>query len=195
MANNNPETATLYVKVDTQMNLTVVEQVNYGEKVVINAALTPSDAGGNVTFYINGKEYKNVTISNGIASLVLENVSVSYYRVIAKYAGDDTHYASEDNVTEFEIPLINTALTISVNNIIEGQNATIRFDTNATGNLSVRINTDAPRNVVIKNGVGELNLTGLAGGVYKVVVNYPGSDRFKSAENETNFTVYRFEVL
>ncbi len=82
------------------------------------------------------------------------------------------------------------ALTISIADITEGQNAEIKITTDASfsGNVSVKIG-NSNYNVSVVNGTGSAPVSGLAVGTYNAVATFAATDVFKASEKNTTFTV------
>ena len=82
-------------------------------------------------------------------------------------------------------------LTISVEDIFEGQNAIVKVTTNNTftGNMMVLIKGIVDGNISVVNGAGSYSIKVLSEGSYNVYVGYNGDGTFKA-----DVTVIQFEV-
>ena len=83
-------------------NIAISYTKNSYNSVTLTADVSPSTAGGNVVFNINGKEYV-AKISNGKATYILSNLAFDSYNVKAVYNGDINHKASTSNSISFTV--------------------------------------------------------------------------------------------
>jgi uncharacterized repeat protein (TIGR03803 family) len=66
----------------------------HGDNITLTAAVFPSTATGIVTFYNSAITLGAVSLSHGVASLVLPNPSVGTYDITAAYSGDPADLSS-----------------------------------------------------------------------------------------------------
>ena len=95
----------------------------------------------------------------------------------------DSHYNS--TLTTKEITVKTAAIpVISPSSVIEKENFTItvKFPTDATGNVTVTIANQTVNGTLV-NGTILLNFTGLKAGTYNVVVTYSGDENYGRFEN------------
>ena len=174
----------------TSIALEIVKN-NEGEQVVINATISPA-IEGNITFSV--PEFgidKEITIKNGTATLILDEVPVGSYTVTATSAGDEVHTGNSSSGS-FIINYRDAKFDISITNASYGENATITVVTDATGNLTFMVIGGNSFEVPIVNGTAKLNVTGLSPGVYPVVVAYPGNDvYFKFTHTTEKIEIYK----
>lgn len=70
-------------------NITVPSAINTGDNATVTIDL-PSDATGNVTVLVDGKEVETTNV-NGTVSVPLDNLSVGAHLIEVKYDGDDKY--------------------------------------------------------------------------------------------------------
>ena len=78
-------------KLDTPIDVTV-NDIKVGENATITVNI-PTNATGNVTVTIDGKQYITEVI-NGTASVIVENLTVGPKTVVVEYPGDDNYTAN-----------------------------------------------------------------------------------------------------
>jgi len=187
---NEIKTGTLLVKANNRIDINVT-QIHEGEKVTIKAELVPADPNfpytGNITLVVSGKPY-NVAIEDGIATLVLYNLSANTYSLTATYPGDEYHF-NATNSTFFIVNLRETLIRVVANSVLYGQNVTAIATTNANGTVTFLLNGRKVAEIV--NGTAKWNITGLEPGKYDLTVIYPGNEYFAVNFNETSFEVYK----
>ena len=187
---NEIKTGTLLVKANNMIDINIT-QVHEGEKVTIKAELLPADPDypyeGNVTLVVSGKPYV-VPIEDGVATLILYNLSADTYSLTTTYPGDEYHF-NATNSTFFVVNLRETFISVVANSVLYGQNVTAIATTNANGTVTFLLNGRKVAEIV--NGTAKWNITGLEPGKYEITVIYPGNEYFAVNFNETSFEVYK----
>ena len=143
----------------------------------------PKDATGTVTATVNGKKY-NAPVTDGSATITLDELPVGDYKLDAQYSGDDK-YASVNYTTDIAIEssiVINApdlvkyykgperfvvTVTDYKGNVISGENVTINLNgkdyirtTDDKGVASMAINLNSGKyNVTVKYGDCSVNST------------------------------------
>ena len=148
----------------------------------------PSDASGNVTVSVDGKEF-NATVVNGTAVIQLDNVTPGTHEVEVIYSGDDK-YANGTKLANVTAPKYDSPISIGVPEIVSGENGTVvvRLPENATGNVTVSVDGKEYVAEVI-NGTAVVRIDNLTAGPKTVVVEYSGDDNYDSTYKVGNFTV------
>ena len=149
-----------------------------------------SDATGDVIVQIKDKYYEK-TLENGIATI--SDVDVSDVEdVIVSYMGSEKYEkVNKATVEVYDEPIVKTPadLTITANDIYEGENATIAFtiNQNATGVIDVEIGNGiyAP---AITDGAASLSVSNLIAGEYTVTARYGGN---KYVLNDTKSATFK----
>mgnify|MGYP002557297336 CR=1 FL=1 len=174
-----------------KIDSTVVVNVNnikVGEELTITVNV-PSDATGDVTVSVDGKEY-NVAIENGKAVKTIADLKANDYTVTVKYSGDNNYNANQ-NTTEFSVSKISDYnMDISVPEIKEGVNSTISVDLpkDATGTVTVEIDGKKYTANVI-DGTANVIVSGLSAGDYNITTVYSGDAKYDSMTKKGNITV------
>ena len=174
-------------KVDSSVAVNV-NNIKVGEELTITVNV-PSDATGDVTVSVDGKEYK-VAIENGKAVKTISGLKADDYTVTVKYAGDN-NYNEATADAEFSVSKISDYnMDISVPEIKEGVNSTISVDLpkDATGTVTVEIDGKKYTANVI-DGTANVIVFGLSAGDYNITTVYSGDAKYDSMTKKGNITV------
>ena len=174
-------------KVDSSVAVNV-NDIKVGEELTITVNV-PSDATGDVTVSVDGKEYK-VAIENGKAVKTISGLKADDYTVTVKYAGDN-NYNEATADAEFSVSKISDYnMDISVPEIKEGVNSTISVDLpkDATGTVTVEIDGKKYTTNVI-DGTANVIVSGLSAGDYNITTVYSGDAKYDSMTKKGNITV------
>ncbi len=178
---------------DYPMDVTVNEP-NVGENLTIEIKL-PGDAGGvvNVTLVTVelGNRTYNVTVINGTANLTIptDDLPDGDYNATVYYTGDDKYEEMTKIIPVDIVKVQNYIFDIESFDIYVGQNETITIelpeDVNAV--LNITIGNDNYE-IIIVNGTGSRNITGLAYGSYEAEVTF-GNAKYDKRTRHTSFKV------
>ena len=174
-------------KIDSSVVVNV-NNIKVGEELTITVNV-PSDATGDVTVSVDGKEY-NVAIENGKAVKTISGLKADDYTVTVKYAGDN-NYNEATADAEFSVSKISDYnMDISVPEIKEGVNSTISVDLpkDATGTVTVEIEGKKYTANVI-DGTANVIVSGLSAGDYNITTVYSGDAKYDSMTKKGNITV------
>ena len=156
-----------------------IEDGNTGMPV-LNFRL-PTDAGGNVTVYVNGKESQVVNLVNGSAVIVVSGLIIGNNNVTVAYSGDDNYGPVNKSV------VINRKSTIVASDMTRGYNSGLDytatlFDGNglplANADATIKVGTNMYTVKTDSNGVINFN-NKLATGDYAVVISNPATGEYK----------------
>ena len=153
-------------------DITVVDQGN-GTVVVV----VPSDATGNVTVTVDGKNY-TAEIVNGTAVVQLDNVTPGAHEIEVIYGGDDK-YANATANAKVTAPKLDTPITVEAPESKVGDKAivTVTVPYDATGNVTIEID-GVKYTSQIKNGKAVFEVENLAAGTKTIAVEYAGDDNY-----------------
>ena len=174
-------------KIDSSVAVNV-NNIKVGEELTITVNV-PSDATGDVTVSVDGKEY-NVAIENGKAVKTISGLKADDYTVTVKYAGDN-NYNEATADAEFSVSKISDYnMDISVPEIKDGVNSTISVDLpkDATGTVTVEIDGKKYTANVI-DGTANVIVSGLSAGDYNITTVYSGDAKYDSMTKKGNITV------
>ena len=166
-------------KVDSSVAVNV-NNIKVGEELTITVNV-PSDATGDVTVSVDGKEY-NVAIENGKAVKTIAGLKADDYTVTVKYAGDNNYNAAVA-ASSFTVSKVDSTMDVTVNDIVFGGDLIVDavLPGDATGEVVITVNgVDYP--VPIVDGKATGTIGGLAAGDYTVTVKYAGDDKYVGVE-------------
>ena len=166
-------------KIDSSVAVNV-NNIKVGEELTITVNV-PSDATGDVTVSVDGKEY-NVAIENGKAVKTIADLKANDYTVTVKYSGDNNYNAAVA-ASSFTVSKVDSTMDVTVNDIVFGGDLTVDavLPDDATGEVVITVNgVDYP--VPIVDGKATGTIGGLAAGDYTVTVKYAGDDKYTAVE-------------
>ena len=166
-------------KIDSSVAVNV-NNIKVGEELTITVNV-PSDATGDVTVSVDGKEYK-VAIENGKAVKTISGLKADDYTVTVKYAGDNNYNAAVA-ASSFTVSKVDSTMDVTVNDIVFGGDLTVDavLPDDATGEVVITVNgVDYP--VPIVDGKATGTIGGLTAGDYTVTVKYAGDDKYVGVE-------------
>ena len=166
-------------KIDSSVAVNV-NNIKVGEELTITVNV-PSDATGDVTVSVDGKEYK-VAIENGKAVKTISGLKADDYTVTVKYAGDN-NYNVAVAASSFTVSKVDSTMDVTVNDIVFGGDLIVDavLPDDATGEVVITVNgVDYP--VPIVDGKATGTIGGLAAGDYTVTVKYAGDDKYVGVE-------------
>ena len=166
-------------KIDSSVAVNV-NNIKVGEELTITVNV-PSDATGDVTVSVDGKEYK-VAIENGKAVKTISGLKADDYTVTVKYAGDNNYNAAVA-ASSFTVSKVDSTMDVTVNDIVFGGDLTVDavLPDDATGEVVITVN-GVDYHVSIENGKATGTISGLAAGDYPVTVKYAGDDKYVGVE-------------
>jgi len=193
-------TGILTVRVTPLLNVTV-DDVVYGEDVVVYVNLTSNGVGlnGTVIITVNGKNY-NVIVTNGKGDITIDKLPANTYILNATYNGSQ-NYTSTNNTVQFEVSKSNSTIIdtiIDADNIIMFYRDGTRYiavltdiNGNPLANQTVYITVKGVTYTKVTNENGTVYLTiNLDPGDYIVGVYFNGTNNYGNASLNTNLTVF-----
>ena len=186
-----PATATASVtvpKYESQIEIEVGEATE-GEPVIITVKV-PENATGNVTVYIDGKEYPG-EIDGGVAVVKVDNLTAGDKTIAVEYSGDG-NYSESYAIGNFTVKTDKADSEIIVVDQGNGTVVVIVGD-NATGNVTLTIDGENIT-VPVVDGVAVVDLGNVTPGTHDVEVIYSGDDTHKSATTETTVTAPKYDA-
>ena len=157
--------------------------------VIINAA-DVVEIEGKLVFTVNNSTPVVVTINDVVytpdanGNYTFNADVAGVYTIVARSNETDDYYAGF-NSTVFEVVKHASSINVTGDEIKVGENATINIEApNYNGAAIVNIN-GVNHYVVITNGAGQLNVTGLTEDTYDVKVTYLENDKYLGTTNNS----------
>ena len=179
-------------KIDSTVAVNV-NNIKVGEELTITVNV-PSDATGDVTVSVDGKEY-NVAIENGKAVKTIADLKANDYTVTVKYSGDNNYNAAVA-ASSFTVSKVDSTMDVTVNDIVFGGDLTVDavLPDDATGEVVITVN-GVDYHVSIENGKATGTISGLAAGDYTVAIKYVGDDKYTGVEVAENVNVAKAQPV
>ena len=179
-------------KIDSSVAVNV-NNIKVGEELTVTVNV-PSDATGDVTVSVDGKEY-NVAIENGKAVKTIADLKANDYTVTVKYSGDNNYNAAVA-ASSFTVSKVDSTMDVTVNDIVFGGDLTVDavLPDDATGEVVITVN-GVDYHVSIENGKATGTISGLAAGDYTVAIKYVGDDKYTGVEVAENVNVAKAQPV
>lgn len=91
-------------------NITIPTDIKSGESNI--SVDLPSDATGNVSVFVDGKEISNSVVVNGTANITLGNLTAGLHMVEVKYSGDNK-YAPKSSSNTITVPKVDAKIVVA----------------------------------------------------------------------------------
>ena len=162
-------------KVDSVIDV-AVSDIKVGEDAVITVKLL-SDATGNVTVNVNGKDYTEPVV-NGMANVKVSGLKADTYDVIVKYSGDN-NYNDAVATSSFTVSKVDPTMDVTVDGIVFGEDLTVEavLPVDATGKVVIVVD-GTPYTANITDGKATQVVKDLTAGYHTVGVKYGGDDKY-----------------
>ena len=162
-------------KVDSAIDV-AVSDIKVGEDAVITVKLL-SDATGNVTVNVNGKNY-NGTVINGMANVKVSGLKADTYDVAVKYSGDN-NYNDAVATSSFTVSKVDPTMDVTADDIVFGEDLTVNavLPADATGKVVIVVD-GTPYTANITGGKATQVVKDLTAGYHTVGVKYGGDDKY-----------------
>ena len=175
---------------NTTINATPTN-ITYGQDEIINVTVNET-AEGYIAVTIGDQIYVAI-IHEGFVQFKISGLAAGIHTAVVTFPGDN-HFNRNSTTVQFKVnSTSNYIFNVTVEDIVYGDNATVRvlLNTSATGTVSIYVNGTLRGTVQLVNGEAILrNIDGLEGGKYVVNVTYSGDSTFTPGyKNNTNFTV------
>ena len=169
-----------------------------------------------MTVTVDGKTYTQA-VTNGKATVNIpklndgnHNITVAYsgdgkYEPITKTSvinvnntagGNSTGIDNSTNSTGGNTTVVkeNPVSVVSAEDVSVGESVVVNVRTSVeTGKISVNVN-NADYELVISNGKSSVSIPDLAVGIYDVIAEFAGDDKFNDATNSTKFRVLKVNI-
>ncbi|WP_296887139.1 Ig-like domain repeat protein [uncultured Methanobrevibacter sp.] len=177
-----------------KMNTTITvntTNITYGQNEIINVTVN-ENATGFIAVRIGSQIYV-AYINEGVANFNISGLDVGTYTAYVTFYSADNQFNGNSTTVTFRVdPTSDFEITVKVDNITYGQNATVMVlvATDALGNVTIYVDGVDKGTVNFTNGLATLDVAGLTGGDHVVNVTYNGGPRYTPKDkNNTVFNV------
>ena len=183
MASNSTVKTLKVKKLPTSIDVDFTTPIKVGDSVIFTVTVNES-VNGTARLRVGNKAY-SVSLINGVGTYTLGGLANGTYDVRASFAGDEKYIRSTGEFKTLEVYKIPTKLKITLDTPIGvGDDAVINVVLNKELNASVIVTIDDEEYVVgLINGVGNLTVSDLAAGTYKVKAIYAGDEKYEASNS------------
>ena len=175
----------------TTLNITAPEvKIGQNGELIIN--LEPKGSQTQGYLYINGELKQIIYIYAGKTTIPLKNFAVGEYNLTV-VLWDSKYYESSNASTIFKVSKFDTNLTINVDDVKSGEDATATITVNPDnlrGEAILCVN-GVNTTIFLKSEVTNITMHNLTSGSYNVTVYYPGDSKYAPSNATTTFKVLR----
>ena len=175
----------------TTLNITAPEvKIGQNGELIIN--LEPKGSQTQGYLYINGELKQIIYIYAGKTTIPLKNFAVGEYNLTV-VLWDSKYYESSNASTIFKVSKFNTNLTINVDDVKSGEDATATITVNPDnlrGEAILCVN-GVNTTIFLKSEVTNITMHNLTSGSYNVTVYYLGDSKYAPSNATTTFKVLR----
>ena len=181
---NNIKTIVSFDFVKTNPNVGVqTENILFGDDLTVKVTL-PKDATGNITVTVGNSSQNKIIDSNNLV-FTFNNLKANNYDIVVLYSGDDKYLSKEINTQNSVLKYNSTTyLNIGVVNVDEDVILTITTLSDATGNVTLKIN-DKIETLTLNNSKANYTIKNIKRGDYLISAVYNGDDKYlKSSDTK-----------
>ena len=161
------------------------EDVDVGDKVVVEVTGIPADATGIITVTVNGKDYEAL-VSAGFVTI--PNLPAGDYKADVLYSGDDK-YVNKSTTVSFAVSKISEFdLNASAEDVDVGDKVVVEVTGIPADATGVTVNGKDYKGDVSK-GSATITISGLNHGEYNADVVYSGDDKYTNKSTTVSFEV------
>ena len=175
----------------TTLNITAPEvKIGQNGELIIN--LEPKGSQTQGYLYINGELKQIIYIYAGKTTIPLKNFAVGEYNLTV-VLWDSKYYESSNASTIFKVSKFDTSLTINIDDVKSGEDATATITVNPDnlrGEAILCVN-GVNTTIFLKSEVTNITMHNLTSGSYNVTVYYPGDSKYAPSNATTTFKVLR----
>ena len=165
--------------IDIEVNGTVVGNIT---RIIVTV---PANVTHNVTIEIDGVKYNKTVGNDGKAIFEIYGLTAGNKTVTAIYYVDD-EYLFNSTTKQFEVNKLESSVNVTGAEITAGQKAVINITGPSDYNGTAVVVVNGTRySVVITNGRGQVNVTGLANGTHIVNVTLLENNKYKLSNNDS----------
>ncbi|MBE6498945.1 MAG: hypothetical protein E7Z80_00140 [Methanobrevibacter thaueri] len=154
----------------------------------VNVTVNITGATGNITI-ITDNIKNEIPLNNGIATYTIKSIKAGKHIITVIYLGDNTHEFAT-NSTKFTIDKITTIIEANSTTINYGQIDKLNIKLSPQINTTISTIINGKKQIInIINGIGEIDITGMAVGNHSIILTYSGDDYYETSEKTINIQV------
>ena len=159
------------------MKISGLNDLNVGESETITIQL-PNDASGNVTVFVDGKEFDTANVNDGVSRVLISGLSAGNHSFGAVYSGDKK-YASTNAFDDFAVLKLKPGVKASDVSVVEGDALSVIVEVPVDTSGFILLNVGQNKHYgEISNGKANVGVFGLTAGQYTAQVIYMGDDKY-----------------
>ena len=172
-----------------------VSDINYNQKLLLNASVLPQYNNGNMTILIVGDDGYRINFtqkSDRVFTKEITGLNVSSYNVMVEFIDNANYYYSYE-IAQFEVFEITPNLIVVAYDAEFGQNATITINIpQVSGNVTTKIgNKYIFTDFIPEDGVIVKRINTLEIGEYIIEVTYNGNDNYGVITKTTKLNIVK----
>ena len=156
------------------------DSIEHGEQVTITPTPTNITAS-DITYYVDG---------SAVSSNVLSGLTVGTHTVVAKFAGNATHNASESNTITITVVKADVTLSVDDAQAAYGETGTVTIHTDVPGYYTVTVGSADPITVKVTGATKDVSIPGtLSAGTHTITVSFDGDENHTEKTATGTYTV------
>ena len=169
-----------FVKTNPNIRITT-EDIMFGDDLIVKINL-PKDITGNITVKIDNYSQTN-QINSSSSVFTFKNIKADNYTISTFYSGDNKYLSKEiSNLVRVSKYESTTSLDIGVVNVDEDVILTITTLSDATGNVTLKIN-NIVETLILNNSKANYTIKNIKRGDYKISATYNGDDKYLASSD------------
>lgn len=171
---------------EIKFNATASDAI-YGETAQIMVEFNGNLTGG-VNLFIEGELNETVELKGSAVSYGISNLNVGSYIVLVRYT--NSRFTSKEVTVSFDIIKANPKFDAQINDIVYGENGTIKLTLPSDATGEVKFVVDGASQIKkLSNGVASIDLIDMAKGTHKVNITYDGDSNYNGITINSTFNV------
>ena len=176
-------------KYPSQLDVYVAD-VPYLSDVNVLVTLDAINPSGNITYYLNDKKYTVKDVSD--LGLIIKNLYGGFHSLVVEYSGDSNNLNSSDSCNFTVIRNDTYVMSISANNITEGEvvHVVVTLPDDAFGYVDLYINGEYYRDTGVRRGISKFDIIDLDPNEYIIKAVYGGDGKYSPSNVSVKVTVF-----
>ena len=174
-------------EVNVAPNISVPDELTTGDNEI--AIALPSDAEGNLTVNVDGKEI-SVPVKNGTAKVPISNLTAGEHDISVEYSGDGKYDSFTKQMTTNVAKSTPSATVDNPGDVVAGKASTVNINLPKDASGIVLVDVDGNKYYAnVQNGVAKVDIAGLTAGDKQLTYNYLGDSKYNAFNGTTTLKV------